>query len=246
LTKLRGSVEEGNVKNTPLTKKEKRLNKTSSKMRSFEPFDDLDKLAEELGDEMEADTDPIKEDDDKENNIDYDDENYIDKYDVDLEFTRKSKYEPPEIKEDPPEDDDDDIFISNEPTTQNDTTDQNDVNEVDEINEVETKGEDDIANKLSDGLDQQPNKDFKCNQCQYSGKSEGSYKKHVRDQHTKDKDLKCEQCNYVTSQKGNLSKHVKMKHGSNEVHGCQYCEYTSNIKCNITRHEKSKHNNGQS
>ena len=84
-----------------------------------------------------------------------------------------------------------------------------------------------------------PEKLFKCNQCNYEGNQRVILDSHVRSIHN-NLWYHCEFCEHKTSQKSNLNRHVQIKH-EGLVFGCDNCEYNAASNFSLIAHKELQH-----
>ena len=81
----------------------------------------------------------------------------------------------------------------------------------------------------------------KCNQCNFSTRSESNLKRHVKAAHLKKCPYSCKYCYYSCRSKQMIEKHVNAVHLKIKPFFCQYCDKSFSRKPDAKRHMESIH-----
>ena len=85
--------------------------------------------------------------------------------------------------------------------------------------------------------------DYQCNLCQYSTKTSGSLRTHVREVHAGLCNHHCTLCPYASSNARGLKEHVKEVHVKGREHKCTLCSYATSRSGSLKNHVKEVHLN---
>ena len=92
--------------------------------------------------------------------------------------------------------------------------------------------------------DQNENKIFKCELCQYFSFKRGHLKVHITSIHEGKKPFKCEFCDKAFSQKSKMKIHIASIHEGKKPFKCEFCNNAFSrkniLKKHITIHERNK------
>jgi len=85
------------------------------------------------------------------------------------------------------------------------------------------------------------NREFNCDQCQYTSAYKENVVKHFKIRHSQIKDIHCTECDFKTNVRTNLTHHVEAVHLKKKRFECTYCDYRFVQKRNLQNHIKRNH-----